>query len=399
MKAGLMAGTALAGMTVLAGGAQAGGVAPVWHLTGNMNFQAYWIDQDAVGLVSDGPSPFFYYWSPTAFASNVNVGAPQEHDWYFGVDEAELQLEVSGSADNGLNYGFKIELNANTTDSAVADEVRLELYGRWGTLQLGDEDGADNVMAYGGEDLLGGAGGFDGDHDDYLFRAGWAFQGYVSSSNAPALPVLAGDTGDATKISYYSPRIAGIQFGASYTPTYSQGDSFKADTIITDHYGIGLNVDRTYGNLRFRASAVYAAAKVDFAYFSGTQLEDIKAWSVGAILGWGPFSIGGGYADNGDSGQITSSWIGELDIANNYWNVAAALEFGRLYLAAGYFESEFQWTPELESSEYNHTTVTADYSLAPGLALYAEVDWIDDHVPDWYDNGATTVILGANVSF
>jgi len=395
MKAGLMAGTGLAGMMAMAGGAQAGGIAPVWHLTGNANFQAYWIDQDAVGLNSDGLSASFYYWTPTTLASQANVGGVQEHDWYFGVDEAELQLEVSGSADNGLNYGFKIEINANTTDEAVADEARLELFGRWGTLQLGDEDGADNVMKYGGETLLGGTGGFDGDHDDYLFRAGWAVGGIVSSSNAPAYPLLAGDSGDATKISYYSPRIGGIQFGASYTPTFSNGDAFKADTIIEDHYGLGLNFDRSFGDFRFRASAVYAAAKVDLAVLYGTELEDISAWSAGAIFGWGPFSIGGGYADNGDSGRL-SSW----DIDSGYWNVAAALEFGRLYVSVGYFQSEFRWTAADPASTYIHSTLTADYSMAPGLTLYGEVDRIEDSLyGESFRNEVTAVILGAQVSF
>ena len=250
MKARLLAGTGIAGMMAFSGGAFAGGVAPIWHLTGNVNFQAYWIDQDAVGLAS---SAFFVTaWWPTTRVSNVNVGAPQEHDWYFGVDEAELQLEVSGTADNGLNYGFKIEINANTTDETVADEARLELYGRWGTLQMGDEDGADNVMNYGGENLLGGAGGFDGDHDDYLFRAGWFSGTMAISSGAPAFPLLAGDTGDSTKISYYSPRLSGFQFGASLTPTPNDGDAFKTDGNWEDHYGIGLNYDRSFGDFRLR---------------------------------------------------------------------------------------------------------------------------------------------------
>jgi predicted porin len=132
----------------------------------------------------------------------------------------------------------------------------------------------------------------------------------------------------------------------------------------------------------------------------GTELEDIAVWSAGAILGWGPFSIGGGYGDNGDSGRLTSSWAGELDIKNNYWNVAAALEFGRFYLSAGYFESEFEWSSEDPPSKYTHTTLAADYSLAPGLALYGEVDWIEDKLyGDYAENNATAVILGANVSF
>ncbi len=393
MKAKLMAGTALAGAIAFSGGASAGGIEPMWRLSGNANFQAYWVDQDAVGLVS-----FVFtrtFWEPTTIAGNVNVGAPREHDWYFGVDEAELQLDVSGSADNGLNYGFKIEINANTTDTAVADEARLELYGRWGTLQMGDEDGADNVMNYGGETLLGGAGGFDGDQDDYLFRAGWRFGTLTASSNAPAFPLLAGDTGDSTKITYYSPRVGGFQIGGSYTPTSNDGDAFKADTNLQDHYGLGLNFDRSFADFRLRASAVYAAAENSAAYPFGTRFEDISAWSVGAIVGWGPVSVGGNYTDNGDSGQQTN-----FDVDTGYWNVAAALEFGRLYLSAGYFESEFQWSPVDPPSNYTHTTLTADYSLAPGLTFYGEVDWIEDKVyGDFIENDATAVILGANVSF
>lgn len=394
MKARLLAGTGIAGMMSFSGGAFAGGVAPMWHLSGNMNFQAYLIDQEAAGLHSS--AILFTVWWPTTVAGNVNVGAPQEHDWYLGVDEAELRLEVSGSADNGLNYGFKVEINANTDDTEVADEARLELYGRWGTLQLGDEDGADNVMNYGGETLLGAAGGFDGDHNDYFFRAGWADGSILASSNAAALPILAGDTGDDTKITYYSPRIGGFQIGGSYTPTSNKGDSFKTDTIREGHYGLGLNFDRSFGDFRLRGSAVYAAAEINAKYtLWDIYLDDISAWSAGAIVGWGPFSIGGNYTDNGGSGQPTS-----FDVDTGYWNVAAALEFGRVYLSAGYFESKFRWGPEYPDSNYIHTTVTADYSLAPGLTLYGEVDWIEDRVyGNDTHNEATTVILGANVSF
>ena len=304
-------------------------------------------------------------------------------------------MEVSGSADNGLNYGFKIEINANTTDSAVADEARLEFFGPWGTLQLGDEDGADNIMNYGGETLLGGAAGFDGDQNDFLFRAGFVTGSITSSSNAPAFPMLAGDTGDATKISYFSPRFGGFQIGGSYTPTSNDGDDFKADTSQRNHYGVGLNFDRSFGDFRLRGSAVHAAADTNVTLPLGNGLEDISAWSVGAIAGWGPFSIGGNYTDNGGSGRPDN-----FPIDTGYWNVAAALEFGRWYLSAGYFESEFQYDSASPPSKYTPTTFTADYSLAPGLVFYAEVDRIEDKVfGSFFENEATAVILGANVSF
>ena len=113
------------------------------------------------------------------------------------------------------------------------------------------------------------------------------------------------------------------------------------------------------------------------------------------MKGWGPVSVGGNYTDNGESG-----WWAGSGVESSYWNAAAAFESGRLYLSAGYFESMIDWNFGGQESIYKHTSLTADYSAAPGLNLYAEVDFIED---DAYNgsvhNEATAVILGANVNF
>jgi len=338
----------------------------------------------------------------------------QDHGWYFGVDESELQLNVSGTADNGLNYGFKIELNANTTDGSAADEVRIQFKGGWGTLQMGDEDGAEDTMNYGGENLMGGPGGFDGDYDDVLVRAtGSAFLGVanavttfsvtVASIAAPSFPTIAGDTSDHTKITYYSPRFSGFQVGASLTPTSSQdGDEFKLDASFENHYGLGANYDNSFGGVRVRASAVYSAASSNLAF-----VEDIAAWSVGGIVGFGPVSVAANYTDNDDSGEFVGS-----QSTSSYWNVAASFETGPLYLAAGYMQSTREFGGRIGDSEFTMLSLTADYSVAPGLGVYAEVDFVEDELIGCggvlattlptglsFSNDTTIFIAGVNVSF
>ena len=54
-------------------------------------------------------------------------------------------------------------------------------------------------------------------------------------------------------------------------------------------------------------------------------------------------------------------------------------------------------------STYEHIALTADYTVAPGLGVYAEIDLITDEpidglVPE-LNNDATIFIMGANVSF
>ncbi|MBE9555213.1 MAG: hypothetical protein IMF08_00015, partial [Proteobacteria bacterium] len=127
MKKGLLGGTALVSAAAILGGAAMAAEAPTWKLTGNANFQFYWVDQDNTKVTDTwdeiGFPPDATTWVGAEFTKyDIDGTGRQDHDWYFGVDEAELQLNVSGTADNGLNYGFKIEINANTTDNTVVDE-------------------------------------------------------------------------------------------------------------------------------------------------------------------------------------------------------------------------------------------------------------------------------------
>ena len=386
MKKGLLGSTALIGATALMAGAAGAAEAPTWKLTGNANFQFYYVDQDfdswflystSGGSITASTTSLLTA-APGTWSASVALGI-QDHGWYFGVDESELQLNVSGTADNGLNYGFKIEINANTSDGTVADEVRLQLSGGWGTVQMGDEDGAEDIMNYGGENLMGAVGGFDGDFDDVLLRAG---------AGAPSYPTIAGDSSDNTKISYFSPRFSGFQVGASLTPTPNTGDNFKVDGGWENHIGVGANYDNSFGDVRVRASGVYSANSSN-----NTGVEDVSAWSVGGIVGFGPISVGANYTDNGDSGQATGSGV-----ESSYWDVAASFETGPIYLSVGYLASTVE-TPGGDA-EFTNIALTADYTVAPGLGVYAEVDLIeDDPLGTLFDNDATIIILGANVSF
>jgi hypothetical protein len=417
MKKGLLGSTALIGASALIAGTAGAAEAPTWKLTGNANFQFYYVDGDA-GAITTGSTftsngTTWTFMSGPAFITAAAADT-QDHDWYFGVDESELQLNVSGTADNGLNYGFKIELNANTTDGSAADEVRIQFKGGWGTLQMGDEDGAEDTMNYGGENLMGGPGGFDGDYDDVLFRAtgsafisntgGISFSASVGSLAAPSFPTIAGDTSDHTKITYYSPRFSGFQVGASLTPTSGQdGDEFKVDSSFENHYGLGANYDNSFGGVRVRASAVYSGASSTSA-----GIEDISAWSVGGILGFGPVSVAANYTDNDDSGEIVGS-----QTTSSYWNVAASFETGPLYLAAGYMDSTREFGGRFGDSTFTMFSLTADYSVAPGLGVYAELDFVEDELLGGggrlapalvgsgvsFTNDTTIFIAGVNVSF
>ncbi|MDH3230285.1 MAG: porin [Alphaproteobacteria bacterium] len=370
MKKGLLGSTALVAATALTVGAASAAEAPTYKLSGWMNFQAYFADRDALTAFAAS--------NTTAFTTAGVADTASTNDMYFGVDDAELTLNVSGTADNGLEYGFKIEFEGSPGGGNVADEARIQLGGTWGTLQLGDEDGAEDTMNYGGENLLGATGGWDGDGDDMSVLATFIF------------PTIAGDTSDASKITYYSPRFSGFQVGASYAPNNHGGDRNPADdTLFQNYIGLGANYDGSFGDVSIKASAVYASASYEG---NGVvqNVEDISAFSVGGIVGFGPVSVGANFTDNGESNTVVGA-----NQERSYWNVAAGFETGPLYLSAGYIAHTF--STGAVDVEPSAISVTADYSVAPGFGVYAEYTGYDaDSTPS---ADASVIIVGANVSF
>ena len=113
---------------------------------------------------------------------------------YFFFMDSETKIQAEGATDHGLGYSAKVELevdaDAGGSENVNSDEVVLAFWGGFGRAELGREDGAADNMFVGGEDFQAGTGGIDGD-----------------SANL-ALPG-ATDSGDAAKITYFTPRMGG----------------------------------------------------------------------------------------------------------------------------------------------------------------------------------------------
>jgi hypothetical protein len=106
-------------------------------------------------------------------------------------------------------------------------------------------------MIYDGGLSQSGVGGIDGDIDRWFANAG----------KATSFPDIA-DTGDSTKVTYFTPRIAGIQVGASFTPqTGSEGQDVANDdptvngSQFENHIGLGINYTETFNNVEIGVSA------------------------------------------------------------------------------------------------------------------------------------------------
>ena len=147
MKKLLLSTTAIAAFAVTAG-AQANSLQV--NVGGYVDFQAGYTSDDVVG-----------------------DGTDENNETNFNTD-SEIHFIVEGKADNGLEYGAVVELEANvgaTTDpydSGVnADKAYLYLQGGWGRVEMGENTGAEEALAVNTGNFASATGGVDGDYYRY----------------------------------------------------------------------------------------------------------------------------------------------------------------------------------------------------------------------------------------
>lgn len=374
MKKILLGTTALVGL--FAGSAFAQG--PAVQIGGFLDFQAGASDQD------------------------FDTSGPSSRDVKFQND-TEVHVKAEGKTDNGLGYGAVIELEADVTadgdgEGLNADKTYLFVESGFGRVEMGNNTDAAEALRVDGSSLARATGGIDGDYYDYVDLTGVAGSGlpggiapdvkFIISPNLPTAHAV-GITEDATKISYFTPRFSGVQFGVSYTP--DQGDGGTAAGFTGQNNGdyenvfnLGLNYTAQYDQV-----GVQAAATGEFGESEVAGMEDLEAYNIGALVSFAGFSVAASYGDWQESGQAIGS-----NQDSDYWTAGAGFEQGPFGVSATYMESD------LAGNELELLSFGADYQAAPGLVPYVEVNLFDaDQAGTTVDNDGTVVLAGAELTF
>lgn len=282
------------------------------------------------------------------------------------TDEAELVIEASSTADNGLMYGVEIVLNVDIDDTQNGDKVFAfidsEQYGR---VQLGDNDNAADSLFVDAADVVAARGGFDGEVSD-VFAFGDTWIG-VGTDNV----------GKATKIAYFTPNIAGFTLGASYTPDSGQaGASFGErddDGDFENTFDIAGNWEGSFSGLDIvvAAFAEFGQAENNTSATPATapgEPGDAETYGVGATVGYGGFSVGAGYVTFNEAGISSANQALGAD-AGDWWDIAVAYRTGPWGVSVGYYEATLGNVTGVSDTKNTVLTFDADYEVAPGWTL------------------------------
>lgn len=372
MKKILLGTTAIVGLGLIAGPVMAA-EAPELEIGGFAKFEMDFLDEDSE-------------------QANGNRG------YRFEVDDFEIVFKAKAVADNGLEYGAKLEMQFANGDAGAdfTDEAMIWLSGNWGLVNLGNEDGAESLMAVAGYSVIGGAGAWDGEN----FFTRTPSSGYVSSS-------MVGDTGDATKITYFTPSFSGFRVGASWTPDTAHfgGEALNDDDGTQENtFEIGAEYKGSFNDVGVHGSVRYIAGDYESNDIGTTaERNEVSSWGVGAQVTYAGFALAGSYNDGGDSG-ITKSAEAIGAEAATWWDIALSYSTGPYSVGVGYYSAEE--TDAVGTTAVDRETeifaITGGWNVAPGLDFYAEYDYVeldDGLAATATDNEANVFIVGTKVSF
>jgi len=337
-----------------------------------------------------------------AYAStDIDNAVGEDFDGVDVHNNSEIIFTPSITLDNGLQFGVNIQLEGNTSGDQI-DESYAFIDGSFGEVLLGSENSAGYKMTYAAPNVTGmpinsgststfvpifggaGVGGASG-----LFRA---------AKGSSFIEVGGGVNNDAMRITYFSPRFAGVQVGASYArdPGQGNGQANLNNAPLGDIFDVGVNYVNSFGGFDVAVSGRWGIANNDIP--GGDNPE---AFAFGANLGFSGVTVGYAFAENNDSGTADSQGHSAgISYETGPWGVSATY-----YLGDGVDVENVVLNPGADET-YQAVMVGGSYALAQGVStsLYGAYIEVDE---DFGDGGAAggddiegfIIGTGLNLSF
>jgi hypothetical protein len=334
--------------------------------------------EEAEGVSISG----FYDFAATAVRQDIDRN---EHDVKF-FNDTEVHVKFRQVSDAGFAYGAVIELEADVTaadddEGLNADKTYLFFESNLGRVEAGAVDDAQARMNVDPSNFARATGGTHGKYNDVIrfpadphghtHTGGSPFAlGHDDFIHHPSLPLhhQHGATEDANKISYYSPRVKGFQFGGSFIPDTGDSGTAAGFTGKNGHsdysnaFAGGLHYLAEIGKVGIAASITGEHGEAEVAGH-----ENLDAYAVGTNLTYAGFNLGASYGDWGTSLSHTSPTLKD----SRYVSLGAGYTQGAWGTSITYLQSQFH------SNKAKVTSLGVDYALAPGLTPYAEVTFAD----------------------
>ena len=208
-------------------------------------------------------------------------------------ENGEIYFNGDAALDNGMTVSWDVQLETENGNGNFIDENYFTIGGDFGNVIIGQENLPNYKMHYSGGMWIGNMGLTS--TGNTLFMGSPAgisqFHGGFMNDNG-----LVGN--DMDMVSYYTPRMSGLQVGVGWAPDSVQNDGNGDGATMEDILSLGANYTTDMDGTSIAVSAGY----VDVASGTGNGAEDFTITNLGAQVGMGGLTIGLSYQDTDDDG-------------------------------------------------------------------------------------------------
>ena len=314
--------------------------------------------------------------------------------------DGEIHFKGDTTLDNGLTIGVQIELEATQNGDQI-DEAYTNVSGGFGKLVIGSENLSPYLTFW----------GVTAPNVGVPINSGWISVWVPNEPNlglnfrSPGRTTNVTMMNDTFGISYQSPRFAGVQFTAGYSPSSESannggGDPGNAVTNKTtenhDIIEVGLNVKESVGGVDIGLAAGYGRSSVnDTADAAGS--DDPQQVKAGINIGVTGFSVGGSYAnelEGNTNATNTNSQEGQS------WDIGASYSVGPWGVSAIWFHGEEEHTiADPDDDEVDAFVGAVSYALGPGIKSSFSVIYSENEDEGGSSTDGTMGIIGLSISF
>jgi len=328
--------------------------------------------------------------------------------FYFNMDDIRIHFRGSAKADNGLEYGFYARLQEGSgSDTSGFDDSEVYLSGNWGRLDMGTVDPVQRSYKVGAYSIVADKDGF---YDGEVPFA-------TLNNTAPGVSSNFWNDRNGNQISYYTPTFSGFTAGVSFTPntgsSLNQGSPAESTPSATldknknrsNMIGAGIQYENTFNDVGVLVQARYSTAKMTGNNLGGStsELENPKAYGIGAKISYMGFDVAGSYNNMGNQNYYMSitKAAHEAGADGGYrWDIGGAYTTGPYKVSVAYESAQAGVANGTQDDKIRGLALGAKYAAAPGLDLYAEYEYFDlDRQGTSSDNTANLFLLGTQVSF
>jgi predicted porin len=303
-------------------------------------------------------SGFMEQWFGYTDSSN---DAEANGDMWIQHSDNEFHIKFSQTLDNGITIGGVIEVEG---EGPGVDEQYAYLEGSFGKIIAGAENNAPYLMHYGVKS--NGIGIEEGD-------GGNAWVAGAGGSSRTRTNTHLGAVDDRNTITYMTPRVNGIQLGASYTPqadtdtrtpggVYATNEAREDDGIRDNAWGVAANYEGNFADMSLKIAAGFTDGGDDKA---ATVTGDNTALTGAVQLGFGGFTFSLAYGENEkDDGTA-------YDLNN--FAVSLAYNAGPAGVSLAYLRSENTDSDDKQ----DQVEIGASYAVGPGVKAAASMYWLN----------------------